>query len=499
MKYLGDFTLPHSDTFVGELSVQGRHTILAVHSEKAIPDLPPECVISGLAYSGKTLTLIDCISYRNNRKTIHGSAGDVHRHQLSAYVNHVVIGPRRLDPQAKIVSRIEFSTNDLNAVFFDPTAFGIVPAAGRVIDTVLEERRKHQEVPSGVDALAAYYSGRSIVIAIRTTIGTISVEHKPSFGGGGAGSGVRIKDHLALCIEPAAPIRFWDVLEHVHDIATFLSFAAGRCQRLRRVRIVTNEVSGPIPDTYEVRSRYRWKDRGPSSERKPYWKDLPLDPVNRAGEFTAVLANWLKNRNERRVARARYIDGLRKENDYGYDRLVAAANMFDLLPKDAVPTETGLDQNLQQARKECVLALKKLPDGPDRNSALSALGRIGKPSLPKKVEHRLAMVIAKVGPHFPDLGLVAKYAVKCRNAFVHGNTDEFDLATLEKFVPFLTETLEFIFATSDFIESGWDAAAWASRPFMAAHSFTRYRWMYRQLQPLFKAALAKSKSDGTGT
>lgn len=269
MKYLGNFTLPHGETLVGELSTAGRHTILTVHSENVIPPLPPECVISGTTYSGTALTLIDCISYRNNTKTIHRSAGDLHRHQLSAYVNHVVTGRSHLNPHATIISRVEFSSTDLNVVFYDPAAFGIVPAAGRVIDTVLEEKRKHQEVPTGVDALAAYYSGRSIVIAIHTGIGTISVEHRPSFGGGGADTGVRIKDHLAMCVVPDTPICFWDVLDQIHDIATFLSFAAGRSQGVRRVRIITNEVAGPIPDTFEVRSRYRWKSRGPISDGWP--------------------------------------------------------------------------------------------------------------------------------------------------------------------------------------------------------------------------------------
>jgi len=490
MKYLGSFTLPHNETLVGEVTTAGKRTTLTVHSESATPQLPRECVIRGLAYSGKALTLIDCISYKS-RTTRAGNFG-VPRHQHSAFVNHVVIGSRHLDPHAATVSRIEFFSTDLNELFYDSGAFGVVPASGRVIDTVLEEKRKHHQVESGVDALVGYYSGKSTVVAVQTVLGTISVEHNPSFGGGGADNGVKIKDNLALCVEPNSPIRFWDVLEHLHDLATFLSVAAGRSQGVRRVRIVTNDGAGPIHNIFEVRSSFRWRVRGKGGEFKPHWKDLPLDPVKRTGEFTSVLANWLKNRNERRVARARYIDGLRKGNTYGYDRLVAAANMFDLLPKDAVPIKTDMDLELKKTRDECVAALKKHPESVDRNSAISALGRLGQLSLPKKVEHRVALVSARVGSHFPDLGLIAKYAVKCRNAFVHGNTDEFPLETLEKFVPFLTQTLEFIFATSDFIDAGWNAAAWASRPYMAKHSFTRYRWAYGQVHPRFKEAIEKS-------
>jgi Apea-like HEPN len=224
-----------------------------------------------------------------------------------------------------------------------------------------------------------------------------------------------------------------------------------------------------------------------------------LDAVERHAEFSSVLTVWLQNRSGRRVSRARYLDGLKKTNNYGYDRLVAAANMFDLLPDDAVPAAVSVDPALAKTRDECVAQFKIHQRSIDRDSAISALGRLGKPSLPKKVEHRLAIVSAKMGMYFPDLGLITKYAIRCRNAFVHGNTSEFDLDSLEKVVPFLTETLEFVFATSDFIDSGWDASAWASRPYGAGHSFTRYRLSYRDILPLFKAALREVEgANGQG-
>jgi ApeA N-terminal domain 1/Apea-like HEPN len=493
MKHLGSFSLPHGQTLVGELTISDKQTTLVVHSGEAIPELPPKAVISGHAYSGKALTLIDCISYSAKSETAHNPGGDVHRHQQSAYVGHVVIGPRHIDPNATIITRIEFSVTDLNVVFYDYKAFGVIIPPRNLIDAVLQQRKRQEPIESGDEALIAYYSGKRIVIAIPTVIGMITVEHRAAFGSGSR-KGVHIKDHLTLCVAPDSEISFHDVLECVSDLVAFLSVAAGRRQRIHRVRIFTDQGAHPIRETFAVNSSIRWNVEHTGRGMKPEWRDIPLDPINRQAEFSAVLANWVKSRHERRMARARYLDGLKKGNRYGYDRMVAAANMFDLLPKDAVPAEATIDPDLKRTRDECVVQLKKLPKSIDRNSAISSLARIGKPSLPKKVEHRVNIINGQIGAHFPDLGLFAKYAVRCRNAFVHGNADEFDLERLERFVPFLTETLEFVFATSDFVDLGWDANVWASRPYTGKHSFTRYRWIYPQIAPQLKAAIKESQS-----
>ena len=121
---------------------------------------------------------------------------------------------------------------------------------------------------------------------------------------------------------------------------------------------------------------------------------------------------------------------------------------------------------------------RKHPPGIDRNSVLSALGRLGQPSLPKKVAHRVSIVESKLGRGFPDLQFVANVAVQCRNFFVHGSSGDIEYPKVEPLVPFLTNALEFIFAASDLIDAGWDAQQWGSQAFGWGHSFTRFRSEY---------------------
>jgi hypothetical protein len=169
---------------------------------------------------------------------------------------------------------------------------------------------------------------------------------------------------------------------------------------------------------------------------------------------------------------------MRRANKYGPDRLVAAANMFDILPSDAVPLAAGLPDDLAATRDACAEMFRGHPPGIDRDSALSALGRLGQPSLPKKVAHRASIVESRLGGRFPDLRFVASVAVKCRNFYVHGNSGDIDFREVEPLVPFLTDALEFIFAASDFIQGGWDAQRWNAESHGWGHSFARFRSEY---------------------
>lgn len=169
---------------------------------------------------------------------------------------------------------------------------------------------------------------------------------------------------------------------------------------------------------------------------------------------------------------------MRKANKYDTERLVAAANMFDILPADAVPLSAELPGDLGATRDSCAAMFREHPPGIDRDSALSALGRFGKPSLPKKVAHRVSIVESRLGGRFPDPQFVASVAVNCRNFFVHGSSGDIEYLRVASLVPFLTDALEFIFAASDLIDAGWDAQRWDSDGHGWGHGFARFRSEY---------------------
>jgi hypothetical protein len=165
--------------------------------------------------------------------------------------------------------------------------------------------------------------------------------------------------------------------------------------------------------------------------------------------------------------------------------------MFDILPPAAAPPEAMLAANLEITKEKCIAMFRELPVSIDRDGALSSLSRIGRPSLPKKVAHRVSIVERELGQTFPDLQLAAGVAVRCRNYLVHGGTGGIDFPRLEPFLPFLTDVLEFVFASSDFIDAGWNANRWNSEGHSWGHSFARFRWSYAQMLAELKKELAQ--------
>jgi len=473
-QFLGTYTLPGGQSVIGELRLKGSSTLLKLHSDEFLARVEAASCIEGTAYTGECLTLIDCHSPGMGQTSFKDAPT---RYHADVFPHYVAIGSRHLNPGQPCVSGIHFTTPDLTALFYDFDAFSHVIDAKPIIDVVLQERRQMRPVEAGEWPHVSYFTGKECIAEVPTAIGKVSVHHRPRYNIGGP-TGVFIKNRIVVSIEPEQPVTFRDAVDGMYDVACLLSMAAGRAQAIDNVYVTTTEVIDDIPQSLTVHPSHRWKAGDKSEQHKPHPGDVPLDPIRHRAEFEAVVADWIYRHSGWRVARWRYLDCMRKANKYGPERLVAAANMFDILPIAAVPLATNLPEDLAATRDACAALFRKHPPGIDRNSALSALGRLGLPSLPKKVAHRASIVESKLGGRFSDLQFVAGVAVKCRNFFVHGSSDDIDYPKVDLLVPFLTDALEFIFAASDFIEAGWDAQRWNSDAHGWGHTFARFRSEY---------------------
>lgn len=473
-RYLGTYTLPGGQPVFGEMYLKGSSTSLKLHSDKYLARVEAACNVKGTAYTGEYLTLINCNSPSMGQTSFKDAPT---RYHADVFPHYVAIGRSHLEPDQACISAIHFTTTDLTTLFYDFDAFGHVIDSKSIIDMVLQERGKMRPIEVGEWPQVCYFTGKDCIVEVPTAIGKVSVHHRPTFSMGGP-TGVFIKNRIVVSIEPDQPATFHDSVDWMHQVACFFSMAAGRAQGIDHIHVTTTEVIDDIPQSLTIYPSFRWKASDKSDQHKPYPGDVPLDPIRHRAEFDAVLVNWISRHSCWRAARSRYLDCMRKANKYGPERLVAAANMFDILPSDAVPLAAELNGDLASTRNACVEMLRKHPHGIDRDSALSALGRLGQPSLPKKVAHRVSIVESKLTGRFPDLLFVAGVAVKCRNFFVHGSSSDIDYRKVEHLMPFLTDTLEFIFAASDFIDAGWDSQRWASDAHGWGHNFARLRSEY---------------------
>ncbi|MDO8714348.1 MAG: hypothetical protein Q7K13_07715 [Polynucleobacter sp.] len=473
-QFLGLYALEKKLKVVGQLRLKGPETSLKLHADHELISTPSIPFINGVAYSGEKLTLINCISPGHGSIFVDGQPTKYH---AEIFPHHVAIGSSHLNPKVLEVTSIQFTSSDFASLFYDFDAFNHSMDPKSIIDLALNKAREMRPVESGDHPIIAYFTGKMTVIEVMTGIGKISVHHTPRTNSGGP-SGVYIKNRIVVSIEFKQPKIFNEAMNQMYEVASFLSLNAGRIQKIKDIKLfITNDLS-KREESISIYSSYPWRDSQGSRQYQPHAGDMPLDPIRRPEEFKTTLSNWIGRHDSWRVARTRYFDCLGMGNMFDAGRLISAANMFDLLPSDAIKIPTELSDELIDARDRSKEMFKGLPDGVDRNSVLNALGRLGKPSLPKKINYRVSVIEPNIGSIFPELQLVANTAVKCRNFFVHGPSDDFDWNKVESSLPFLTNALEFIFSASDLIEAGWDAQRWGSGNYGQGSSFVRFRADY---------------------
>lgn len=486
-RLLGTFELPGGQRAAGELRLRGSRTLLRVHSDNPLPRVGQGGYVTGVTDRGECVSLVDCHTQGAGQTNFSGGST---KHHSEIFPHYVATGRQHMRPNEACVAGVHFTTTDLTSLFYDFDAFSHVVDARPLIDTVLRERRATRPVETGDWPQVFYFTGKTHIVEVDTTHGKVSVRHSPSYNMGGP-EGAYIKNRIVVSIEPETPVSFEAAMASMHEVCCFLSLVAGRVQGIECIDVSTTELIDGHPCWLTIHQSFQWAARGSDNVFKPHPSDVPLDPIHSADEFRYVLADWLRRHKIWRVARLRYLSCLRKANKYGPDRLIAAANMFDILPASAGPAEVPLTEEVAKARASCVQILRELSVGVDRNAALSALGRMGKPSLPKKVAHRVSVVESAFGARFPDLQLVAATAVKCRNFYVHGSSGDVDFEKVEPLVPFLTDALEFVFAASDLLDAGWDYRRWLTTPKGRGHGFSRFRSGYDgSLAELHKALVA---------
>jgi hypothetical protein len=186
---------------------------------------------------------------------------------------------------------------------------------------------------------------------------------------------------------------------------------------------------------------------------------------------------------------------------YDVDRLVAAANMFDILPRDVFSSVPELSPEVLAAKDAARTLFLDLPECDERTSILNALGRLGTLNLKQKVDARIAVIRAQCPLLFEPLNIFArlsisaKSAINCRNFLVHGTEGDFDYEEHASLMWFFVDTLLFIFGISDLIDAGWSWDAWGQRGSSGHHPFESYMARCEDNMKLLDRVLTEAKEQ----
>ena len=251
-------------------------------------------------------------------------------------------------------------------------------------------------------------------------MGFVAVEHQPtlttSYGGG------KIDNRIAVSVRFPSPLDARETEKIVARICRFLGILAGRPQNLLHFTVWKDHDGQPYRSTVYMNMLLRRPEEHEFSKLSNPVLAL-TNTADQPEEFSRLMSMWLERDETWDPARSRFFTGWRKQRWYDEDRMVGAANAFDLIPQDAVPDST----------------------------------------LKEKVRNRSRLITAAIGETTPEIDLVTDAAVDLRHYFVHGDRPGERRRELKRFFMFLTDTLEFVFCASDLIESGWDMRSWLNK------------------------------------
>lgn len=481
-KHLGMFTIEPDRQVYGELTLAGWETSLYLWDKEFFGGWERRPLsINGVLHDLTKVSFSDCV--RREGPGLRSGDGEIH--YCKFFPHYSVFGNQHISFAENTVKEVGFTTDDATVLFNDYDAFGRVIGDHSLIKQIVDSEHLDRKIKTGEFPIIAYFSGEHEIVVADTVLGRVSVSHNPSSNFGGP-DGIEIRNTILVKLLFDEAVSFEESMYRFYRTLSFLEVLVGRPQNLLQLT-----VSKAFGEQRPIRVLQVYPSGFPKHERRvngisPQPYDVLIDAVRRPAEFSCVLANWLARDGTWRNARASFSSNFSKQQKHDKNRVVAAANMFDLLPDDATPDNVELSKELEAATCECRRIFKDLSNSLEQQSVLSALGRVGQFSLKQKIRHRGMSLVEKLGDNLPDLFIVTDEAVNCRNYYVHGSRSRIDYGEKPDIMAFLTETLEFVFAASDLIESGWNIKAWYDN--MAGHH--PFGWYLRNYQ----AELARLKS-----
>ena len=486
----GIFQIGSNSTVHGEAHLERRNTLLQLTSSEPF-DLYS---VRGRSIHGSLhdLTKISFIACIPNVGSWANERDEQRNHHGSVYSDFVVLGNRHFEPDTMAVSTARFVIDEASALFYDFDAFGMVLDPKRHIRRIANANREvtQRAVKTGSSAQILYFSGKRTVFSTKTAIGTISVNHNINFKVPDA-NGLLLADKVSIDIDFSTGVDFQQAIERVLTVLHYMELMIGRPQFILELSI-----NDKPRDVCPLPLKVYWAHapaRDPLGEgRRSHPGDVLINGGIEPRAFANTMRRWLGLQNRRSIARNRFSESLSNQYHFHIDRLVGAANMFDLLAKDAKHPKKRLPKGLKVAKAQCVTILRKLPTSDETAAVLQVLGEIGRRKLRDSIADRAEIVNKALKGRLMEIDLVIREAVLCRNQFVHGTVKRVDYGVRSQHIPFFIEMLEFIFGTSELIEAGWDIAKWAGKGHGGTHPFGNFLTGYLEHLTQLKKTLAET-------
>ncbi|MCD1642884.1 HEPN domain-containing protein [Aurantimonas coralicida] len=492
---------PKDEKISGHLKISGNRSLVNIFRKGDSGSREPDYTsIHGFLDNGAKASLLYCTP--RSRKTHHSNEGINFESVL--FPNYVVVGQKFIKANEPVIRAVRYHFENVASLLSGRKTFRSLSLSPEEARKLLEKDHAQAariantygwpepllESEIGEHPRILYWSGVPEIVAFDAEVGRISLINRTSYGMASA-AGIGFDNEVVTNIKFAEPKTLRAATRTISTLHSLFELILGRRQRYQWIEIELTHCDDVDGQSHYQTAQLYWNLCNERANDDPNTRTLDalLNPDRRATEFANVAAEWMNSTEAMGDARERFATAFFAP--YSINRIVGAANMFDLLPEDRAPKKKDADEDTTTAVKLCRDVFKDLPDSFAKQSVLSTLGRIGTASLRDKLYHRAEKVITMLGGEFRELSIPCNHAVLARNHYVHGSPASFNYQDNFAEFAFLTDTLEFVFAASDLIEIGWDVREWLSGPNTLEHPFSLYIFEYPVLLERLKRLVRK--------
>ena len=478
----GTFSVPPDQQANGSLTLAGRESNLQLWSDCPL-DIYTDATITGVLDNLTKVSLIGC----NVRNEGHVGKGAQIRYKYLISPQCILFGGRHTSKSDRVVREISFVLEHAAALFHDSDAYGTI--FNNSVATAMVANVHNPKLPTEVEDSnwISYYTGKKSVFITDTVIGRVSANHTPVFTmGNDHDHGLEKVTELSIKFDE--PLTVIESLHRMGRVLQFFDLVVGCTQNVSSISVHTgfDDPSHSL-EMYAIGYAGKHSSRQERQRGRILRTTVLIHPVYDSREFANVLRAWLERDGEWRTARIRLAHDWGKRL-YPYNRMIAAANVFDLLPNGVYGSKPALASELSVAVDASNKIFRSLPQSEERDDILGYLGRVGGWRLKRKIFSRAKIICDSIGQVLPDFGTVIGEAVNLRNHYVHGSPTRIRSDQRLRLLLFLTNSLEFIFFASDFIDAGWNIADWCNEGRPIGHPFHYYLIHYNEDLKMLKDA-----------
>ncbi|WP_242396579.1 HEPN domain-containing protein [Shewanella baltica] len=401
--------------------------------------------IYGRTQDNKILSLLNCLG-NESRCIAEGSV--TYSNTIQPHI--ALTGKKRVEPDSDKFCSISLVVGNSHALLRRFTSFGYISFPDDGLVSQLNAQEHAPLFAAQHNPTLAYFNGDFDIFSQNTKLGVISASNHISVGDGFSSDGVSIRNKVGLTVKFHTSKTLNEALNIAHKVSLLLRFIAGE-----NVFFKDMLVSDGSENNFQLLyNTYSWGEDLDSTK-----SGNPLIDIS-SEDFPQFLDSWFSH-VDRDIVRYSFYDGFLKGRSYSSDRLINAANIFDIFPSSTGSSKKVLKQEETETLERLKQHIKKEFSELDdiKCSLLNSIGFLTRTSLKERVNERITVIenyLESRGFDLDDIDFVLRLAIKARNYHVHGS--EFKQLTLRQMYDFqilFTCFFEFIYAISELIECGW--------------------------------------------